>query len=81
MTKPEILLIQETKLEEDDLLHARYSFWKKGPGKAVSARGASGGIATFWDNSKLDLIDEESNTHWVYTKLLHKEFGTSGKSV
>ena len=64
-----------TKLEEDDLLRARYSFWKKGPGKVVSAKGASGHIATFWDNSKLDLIDEERNTHWVYTKLLHKELG------
>ena len=47
MTKPKILLIQETKMEEDDLLRARYSFWKKGPRKPVSARGASRCIATF----------------------------------
>jgi hypothetical protein len=47
LTKPEILLFQVTKLEEDDLLRARYSFWKKGPREAVSARGASGCIATF----------------------------------
>ena len=43
---PEFLLIQETKLE-DALLRASILFWKKGPGRAVSARGASGGLATF----------------------------------
>jgi exonuclease III len=75
MTMPEILLIQETKLEESDLLQASKTFWKKGQGKAVSARGASGGINTFWDNSKLDLIEEEESTHWIYSKLLHKESG------
>ena len=40
---PEVILIQETKLEEDALLRASNSFWKKGSGRAVSARGASGG--------------------------------------
>jgi len=75
MTLPEVLLIQETKLEEEDLLHASNSFWKKGSGKVVSARGASAGIGTLWDTSKLDLIEEERNTHWIFTKLLHKESG------
>ena len=45
-------------MEEDALLRASNSFWKKGPGKAMSARGASGGLATFWDSAKLDLIEE-----------------------
>jgi exonuclease III len=72
LEKPEVLLIQETKLEENDLLRISHSFWKKGPGKAVSARGASGGLATFWDSSKLELVEEFGTTHWIFTKLNHK---------
>ena len=72
---PEVLLIQETKLEEEALLQASNAFWKKGPGRAVSARGASGGLATFWDSTKLGLVEEERTTHWLFTKLLHKESG------
>jgi len=75
LTRPEVLLIQETKLEKEDLLRASNLFWKKGPARAVSARGASGGIATLWDASKLDFIEEETTTHWIYTKLLHKRSG------
>ena len=62
-------------MEEDALLRASNSFWKKGPGRAVSARGASGGLATFWDSAKLDLVEEERTTHWLFTKMLHKESG------
>jgi hypothetical protein len=58
MMTPEILLIQETKLDEPVLLKASKFFWKKGHGKADSAKGASGGIDTFWDSSKLDLMEE-----------------------
>eukprot|EP00253_Pinus_taeda_P035966 PITA_35966 len=75
MYSPEILLIQETKLEESSLLHASKSFWRKGIGCAVSARGASGGIATFWDSSIYDLIQKDSSAHWLLTKLLHKDSG------
>ena len=72
---PEILLIQETKLEDTLLLHSSKTFWRKGPGRAVSARGASGGIASFWDSAKYDLIQEESCQHWIFTQLLHKDSG------
>jgi exonuclease III len=75
LERPEVLLIQETKMEEADLLKISPSFWKKGPGKAVSARGASGGLATFWDSTKLELIEEIATTHWLFTKLNHKGSG------
>ena len=71
----EIILIQETKMEDLALLQASKAFWIKGQGKAVSARGASGGIATFWDNSIYDLEAEYSSTHWLFTKILHKDSG------
>ena len=45
--RPEVLLIQETKMEEVDLLRASNMFWKKGPSRSANARGASGGLATF----------------------------------
>ena len=70
--KPEILLIQETKMEENSLLQAGKSFWKKGPGIANNSRGASGGIATFWDSNLYDLEAEERTQHWIFTKLVHK---------
>ena len=62
-------------MEEDVLLRTSNSFWNKGPGRAVSARGASGGLETFWDSAKLDLVEEEGTSHWLFTKLLHKDSG------
>lgn len=62
-------------MEDSLLLQTSKTFWRKGPGRAVSARGASGGIASFWDSSKYDLIQEESCQHWIFTQLLHKDSG------
>jgi len=75
MYTPEVLLIQETKLEDSVLLQACKVFWKKGQAKAVSSRGASGGLTTLWDISKYELTSEECNMHWIFTKLIHKESG------
>ena len=66
------------KLEESPLLHVGNLFWKKGPGIANNSRGASGGVATFWDTSLYDLEAEERSMHWVFTKLTHK---ISGRTV
>ena len=63
LARPEVLLIQEMKLEEEIFLRASNYFWKKGPSRAVSAQGASGGLVTLWDSSKIDLIEEASTTH------------------
>ena len=75
---PEILLVQETKMEEAATLQAGKKLWKKGPGIANNSRGASGGIATFWDSTLYDIVDEERALHWVFTKLIHK---LSGRTV
>eukprot|EP00253_Pinus_taeda_P032065 PITA_32065 len=72
---PEILLIQETKMEDNPLLQNSKTFWRKGPGRAVSAKGASGELASFWDSSKYELIQEENGSHWIFTLLLHKDSG------
>ena len=62
-------------MEEEALLRVSNTFWKKGPGKDVSTRGAFRGFATFWDSAKLDLVEEGRTTHWLFTKMLHKESG------
>ena len=62
-------------MEEEDLLRTSSAFWKNGPGWEVSTRGASGGLETFWDSAKLDLVEEEGTTHWLFTKLYHKGSG------
>ena len=72
---PEILLVQETKMEETSILQVGKKFWKKGPGIANNSRGASGGISTFWDSSLYDLEAEEHEMHWVFSKLIHKPSG------
>jgi len=43
---PNILLIQETKMEDSVFLQASKKFWNKGGAQAVSVRGASGGLGT-----------------------------------
>ena len=48
MASPDILLLQETKIEEDSLLSLIKKNWKKDAGMDVSAQGSSGGLATLW---------------------------------
>ena len=51
LERPNILLIQETKMEEMDFLHKRKQFWGKGGGVAFSSRGASGGFEMLWEET------------------------------
>ena len=62
-------------MEETAILQVGKKFWKKGPGIANNSRGASRGIATFWDSTLYDLEAEECELHWVFTKLIHKPSG------
>jgi exonuclease III len=75
ISKSEILLVQETKMEEKDFLNTTKALWKTSQGIAESARGASGGLGTLWNTMKFDLIKSETRMHWIYTNLLHKESG------
>ena len=58
-------------MEDSILYQAGHALWKKVPGIAISSKGASGGIATFWDSTKFELTKEERNDHWIFTNLLH----------
>lgn len=66
---PDILLIQETKLEDSVFRQTSKRLWFKSEARAVSARGASGGIGTLWIENKFAVISEASNTHWLLLKI------------
>ena len=44
----DIILLKETKIEEDALLLISKNKWKLNYGNVVSARGSRGGLATLW---------------------------------
>ena len=55
MDSPNILLLQETKIEEGNIVSLSKKTWKKHAGKAVSARGSSSGLATLWTEDLFSL--------------------------
>ena len=66
---PNILLIQETKLEDSVFLQISKKLWFKSEARVVSTRGASGGIGTIWKDNKFTVISEASHTHWLLLKI------------
>ena len=61
MVPSDILLLQETKIEEESLLLLSKTKWNLNSGKAISARGTFGGLATLWSAEKFQL------NHWFST--------------
>jgi exonuclease III len=68
----DILMLQETKIEGQALLEISRKKWNKSSGKAVSARGTSGGLATLWTEDLFLLNKYYETQHWIYTELQHK---------
>jgi exonuclease III len=68
---PEILMLQETKIEGETLLEISNLKWKKNAGKSISARGSSGGLATLWSEDKFHLESSFETQHWIFTELRH----------
>ena len=71
MDSPDILLLQETKIEEESLLLLSKCKWKLNTGKVVSARGTSGGLSTLWCEEKFQLKSCSVTQHWIFTELFH----------
>ena len=57
MESLDILLLQETKIDEYSLLLLSNSKWKLNYGKSVSDRGTCGGLATLWSEKIFTLKD------------------------
>ena len=68
----DILMLQETKIEGQALLEISKKKWNKSSGKAVSARGTSGGLSTLWTEDLFLLNKYYETQHWIYTELQHK---------
>ena len=68
----DILLIQETKLEDTVFLLASKKLWNISEARAISFRGASGGLGTLWNASKFSVISEARNTHWLLLQIDRK---------
>jgi exonuclease III len=74
-SKSDILLLQETKMDSQDLLKEATILWRISQGIVESARGASGRLGILWNTMTFDVINFEISMHWIHTKLLHKETG------
>jgi exonuclease III len=73
--KPQILLIQETKLKDDEVLREIKQLWNPSEGVAISARGASGGSCTAWSTQIFKEEQREVTNHWTMVKLKHLQSG------
>ena len=65
----DIIMLQETKIEEETLLSLSRTKWKLNVGIAVSLRGSSGGLATLWYEEIFFLKNTFVTHHWIYTEL------------
>jgi exonuclease III len=74
-SKASILLLQETKMSQQDALKSLLNVWKGSLGVAGNARGASGGLCTMWNASKIDMLSSDTCMHWIHTRFLHKDTG------
>ena len=67
--KPSVLMLQETKMRDLEILQEFQKNWKKGEVKVVSSRGALGGIGTFWNAEEFNLRDQEKTRFWLMVNL------------
>ena len=71
LAPPDLLLLQETKIEEEALLLISKNKWNMNSSKAVSAKCSCGGLATLWGKDKFQLLNEYVTQHWIFTELVH----------
>jgi exonuclease III len=73
MASPSVILLQETKMDSSSLLEATKKNFNTTGGAVVSSQGASGGIATLWNEQtwNSEVIFETQN--WLLTVLKNKD--------
>ena len=69
MASPDVLLLQETKIDEDSILSISSKKWKMNVGKGMSARGTAGEIATLWKEKSFSLEHSHTTQHWILSEL------------
>ena len=71
--RPDILLLQETKMSDVEVLALSQHFWNISQGFAINSRGALGGIASFFA-SKYEIKITKENQHWLLTEFKEKDY-------
>ena len=79
--KPNFLLIQETKMSEEEVMNRLSLSCKNGVGKAISSKGASGGIATSCRSNKFNIRSTKENSHWLLLEMQTKATKTLSSFV
>ena len=64
--RPDILLLQETKMSDVEVLALSQHFWNSSQGFSISSIGASRGIASFFA-SKYEIKTMKENQDWLLT--------------
>jgi exonuclease III len=73
MANPSVILLQETKMEASTILETTKKVFKATVGAVVSSQGASGGIATLWDEQIWTLEVTLETQSWLLTVLKNKD--------
>eukprot|EP00253_Pinus_taeda_P010908 PITA_10908 len=68
---PDLLLIQETKITEQDFQQQLQHF-KNFTGLSISSDGASGGIGTIWNKNNWEIIHSYLCPWWIRTDMKNK---------
>jgi hypothetical protein len=55
-----------------ETLQEMQKIWKKGEGKEISSRGASGGIGTIWNVEEFKLEEQLQSQFWLKVSLTRK---------
>ena len=74
---PDILMLQETKIEGVNLLDLSRTKWRLNSGKVVNARGSSGGLAMVWSEDMFELVSSFETQHWILTDFCNQVNKTS----
>jgi exonuclease III len=69
--RPSILLIQETKVRESEVIQEMQRIWRKSKSLAISASGSLGGLCTLWSSDLFQLEESHQEVNWILVKLIH----------
>jgi len=73
--KPQILLIQKTKLQGNEALREMKQIWNPSSRATLIARGASRGVCTIWNTQIFKEEQRVDSNHWTLVNLKHLQTG------
>jgi exonuclease III len=76
--KVDIVLLQETKCDEENIKRITQRIWPRCEEKWIMGEGASEGFATLWDPEAMDMEDFASRNRLLTLKFKVKSLGEEG---